>query len=63
MIIEKMLVKDKKVFVVFMDLEKTCDRVDWEAVQDVLEVYGVCGRLLDGVKVSFLQRCQRMCPS
>ncbi len=44
MIIEKMLEKDKKVYAVFMDLEK--------AMWDVLKVYGVGGRLLDRVKAS-----------
>ncbi len=44
----------EKVHAAFMDLEKTCDRVDWEAVQDVLDVYGVGGRLLDVMKVPIL---------
>jgi len=53
MVIEKMLAKDKKVYAAFMDLEKAYDRVDWEAMWDVLKVYGVGGRLLSGVKAFY----------
>ncbi len=53
MIIEKMLAKDKNVYAAFMDLEKAYDRVDWEALWDVLGIYGVGGRLLDGVKAFY----------
>ena len=53
MIIEKMLAKDKNVYAAFMDLEKAFDRVDWEAMWDVLNVYGVGGRLLSGVKAFY----------
>ncbi len=37
MIIEKMLAKD--VYAAFMDLEKAYDRVDWEALWDVLRIW------------------------
>ncbi len=50
MMSEKMLAKDKNVYAAFMELEKAYDRVDWEALWDVLRIYGVGGRLLDGVK-------------
>ena len=33
-----------------MDLEKACDRVDRDAMWDVLRLYGIGGRLLRGVK-------------
>ncbi len=33
-------------YAVFIDLEKVYDRVDWEALWDVLRIYGVGGRLL-----------------
>jgi len=44
--IENMLAKDKKVYAAFMDSEKADDKVDWEAMWDVLKVYGVGGRLV-----------------
>ena len=52
MIVEKMLMKGKKVYAAFMDLEKAYDRVDWEALWDVLRVYEVGGKLLNAVKAS-----------
>ncbi len=53
MVIIKMLAKDKKVCAAFMDLGKAYDRVDWDTVWDVLKIYGVGGRLLDGVKIFY----------
>ncbi len=53
MIIEKMSAKDKNVNAAFMDLGKACDRVDWEALWDGLSIYGVGGRLLEGVKAFY----------
>ena len=53
MIVEKMLAKGKKVYAAFMDLEKAYDRVDWKAMWDVLKVYGVGGKLLNGVKAFY----------
>jgi len=47
---EKYLVKGKKLYVAFMDLEKAYDRVDWDSLWDVLKIYGVGGQLLKGVK-------------
>ncbi len=40
MIIKKMLAKEKKLYAAFLDLEKAYNRVDWEAMWDVLKVYG-----------------------
>ncbi len=37
----------------FMDLEKAYDTIDWEALWDVLKIYGVGGRLLDVVKAFY----------
>ncbi len=51
MIIEKMSAKDKKVYAALMDLEKEYERVEWKAKWDVVKLYGVAGRLLDGAKV------------
>ncbi len=36
-----------------MDLEKAYNRVDWEAMWNVLKVYEASERLLDGVKVFY----------
>ena len=50
---EKYLAKGKKLYVAFMDLEKAYDRVDWNALWDVLKIYGVGGQLLDGIKAFY----------
>ena len=34
----------------FLDLEKAYDRVDRDAMWNVLRLYGIAGRLLPGVK-------------
>ena len=47
---EKYLSKGKDVYFAFMDLEKAYDRVDRNALWDVLVMYGVGGRLLRAVK-------------
>ena len=49
-ICEKYMAKGKDVFWAFMDLEKAYDRVDRTGMWDILKVYGVGGRLLEGVK-------------
>ncbi len=36
-----------------MDLEKGYDRVDKQALRNVLKVYGVGGQLLEGVKAFY----------
>ncbi len=38
-----------------MDLEKPYDRVDWLALWDVLNIYGVGGKLLSAIK-SFYEK-------
>ncbi len=53
MTVEKMLVKGKKVYAAFMDLEKAYDRINWAAMWDVLKVYDVGGKLLNGVKAFY----------
>ena len=40
----------KKVYVGFMDLEKAYDRVNREALWQVLRMYDVGGKLLNGIK-------------
>ena len=49
-ICEKYLGKDKDVYLAFLDLEKAYDRVDTDAVWNVLRLNGIGGRLLRGVK-------------
>ena len=47
---------DKKcrVYVGFMDLEKAYDRVNMEALWQVLRIYDVGGKLLNAIKECFL---------
>ena len=49
-ICEKYLGKDKDMYFAFLDLEKKNDRVDRDAMWNVLRLYGIGGRLLRGVK-------------
>ena len=49
-ICEKYLGKGKDVYFAFLDLEKAYDRVDRDAMWNVLRLYGIGGRLLQGVK-------------
>ena len=37
-------------YVAFVDLEKTYDRVNREALSQVLRMYDVCGKVLNGIK-------------
>ncbi len=49
-LVEEYLRKAKKLYAVFMDLEKAYDRVDREALWSVLKIYGVGGQLLKGIQ-------------
>ena len=49
-ICEKYLGKGKDAYFAFLDLEKAYDRVDKDAMWNVLRLYGIGGRLLQGVK-------------
>ncbi len=49
-LVEKYLEKDRKLFAAFMDLEKAYDRVDRKGLWETLRVYGVGGKLLEGVR-------------
>ena len=49
-ICEKYLGKGKDAYFAFLDLEKAYDRVDRDAMWNVLRLYGIGGRLLQGVK-------------
>ncbi len=50
MLAEEYLGKDKKLYAAFIDLEKACDRMDREALWNVLNRYGVGGQLMEGIK-------------
>ncbi len=53
LLVEGYLGKDKKLYAVFMDLEKAYDRVDREALWSVLRIYGVGGQLLKGIQAFY----------
>ena len=53
---EKYLEKHKDVYVAFMDLEKAYDRVDREALWQLLSVYGVGGGLLAAIKKLYVSK-------
>merc|ERR1711888_425040 len=46
---EKMKEKGKQVWVAFMDLEKAYDRIDRDAMWQVMRIYGIGGRVLRGI--------------
>ncbi len=52
-LVEEYLGKDKQLHAAFMDLEKTDDRVDREALWSVLKLYGVGGQLLKGIQAFY----------
>ncbi len=49
-LVEKYLEKDITLLVAFMDLEKAYDRVDRKGIRNTLRVYGVGGKLFEGIK-------------
>ena len=49
-ICEKYLEKGKDVYFVFLDLKKAYDRVERDVMWNVLRLYGIGGRLLQGMK-------------
>ncbi|XP_068234374.1 uncharacterized protein [Palaemon carinicauda] len=51
---KKHLARGKEVYATFMDLAKVYDRVDKEAMQSVMRLYGICGRLLQAVKILYI---------
>ena len=59
LVVEKFLAKNKKLYVAFMDLEKAYDKVEWEALWEVLKIYGVGGKLLKAVQAFY--RNSRAC--
>ncbi len=46
---EKYVEKDRKLFAAFMDLEEACDRVDRKGQWDTLRMYGMGGKLFEGI--------------
>lgn len=54
MITYKVMVKERKVYAIYMDLEKILrDCVDWEAMLNVSEVHEAGKLMLDGVKAFY----------
>jgi len=49
-LIEKCVRKGKSLYAAFMDLEKAYDRIDRDGLWRVLDMYGVNGKLLNGIK-------------
>ena len=52
---EKMKEKEKRVWIAFMDLEKAYDRVDRDALWQVLRIYGIGGRVLRGIMSFYVE--------
>merc|ERR1711895_129466 len=52
---EKLKEKRKLVYMAFMDLEKAYDRVDREALWQVLRIYGIGGRVLRGIMSFYVE--------
>ncbi len=52
-LVEVYLRKDKKLYASFMNLEKASDKVDREALWNVLRTYGVGGKLLKGIQAFY----------
>ncbi|CAG4960734.1 unnamed protein product [Parnassius apollo] len=50
MIAEKFLAKNQKVFCAFMDLEKAYNRVDWNALWQTLNSYGLSAGLIQALR-------------
>jgi hypothetical protein len=59
---EKMKGKKKKLYLAFMDLQQAYDRINREALWQVLMMYGVGGRLLNGIKSMYVdsEACVRI---
>lgn len=53
MLVEECLGKDEKLYAVHMDLENAYDKVDRQALWNVLKMYGVRGKLMEGIKVFY----------
>ncbi len=52
-LVEEYLGKDKNLYAAFKDLEKAYDRVDREALWNVLKIYGGGGQLLKGIQAFY----------
>ncbi len=53
LLVEEYLGKDRKLHAAFVEVEKICDRVDREAIWNVLKIYGVGGQLMEGIKAFY----------
>ncbi len=52
-LVEKYLGKGRNLYAAFMELEQAYDRVDREALWNVLKIYGVGGQLMKGIKAFY----------
>ncbi len=52
-LVKEYLGKDRKLYVVFMDLEKENGKVDREALWKALKIYGVGGEQMEGMKAFY----------
>ena len=61
-LMEKMIEKNKKMYVAFVDLEKAYDTMSRKKLWRVLEGYNICGKLLTGIKALYegSQACVRV---
>ena len=61
-IVEEYFRKDETMHAAFMDLEKACDRVDWEALWNALKMYGVGSTVVGRSKSLYMaaSACVRM---
>ena len=48
--------KNVRVYVCLIDLEKVCDRVNREALWQVLRMYDMVGKLLGGIKIMYVDK-------
>ncbi len=53
MLVEEYLGKDRKLYATFMDLDNAYDRVDMEALWNVLKIYVVGGQVMEGIKAFY----------
>ena len=59
-LVETTTVKDKKIYMAFMDLEKVYDNVSREKLWKVLDEYGVKGRLLKAMQALYMDERARV---
>lgn len=53
MVAEKYRAKRRKLYAAIMDLKKAYDKMDWNALQEVLKIHGEGGKILDATKAFY----------